>query len=330
MVIGIEDRGREIDGTVALEWAHKIQLSDRVRIVIARHRDACAKISARRRLVNINNAEQTVSGRPIVANIEQELIRQLLLNVQAPLLGIRELPVCLYPFERLRRQIDIGRSCRRIVHRRTRNGDIANERRVGKKIVFHKPYGRRIVENPEAGADRGLFCPKRVPRNTHTRSNIEELLVGNCPAKRRVLSGDDYSIQRNTGASYDQARGWINLLCLGGIVDCGEKAGIAVFRVKWLAVMREAGSICQREIGMDTVLVLTVKIEGALADFGGNIQFRLAELAHVAQQEAGPLLLKRLISIGICAKEGELPVTGIRACIVLVFLITVITEAVLH
>src|SRR4051812_36615196 len=106
MVIGIEDRGREIDRAIAFEWTHKIQLSDGVRIAIARRQDACGNISAQRWLVNINNAEQMVSGRPIVANIEQELIRQLLLNVEAPLLGIRKLPVCLYSLERLGRQID--------------------------------------------------------------------------------------------------------------------------------------------------------------------------------------------------------------------------------
>src|SRR5438270_4214083 len=81
---------------------------------------------------------------------------------------------------------------------------------------------------------------------------------------------------------------------------------------------------------MDPVFVLAVKIERTLADFGGDVQLGLAVLAHVAQQEAGPLLLKRLVSIGICAKERELPVAGIRARVILVFLVTVITEAVLH
>src|SRR4051812_39351596 len=101
MVIGIEDRRRKVDGAEPFKWTHKVQLSDRVRIVIARHRDACGNISARRRLVNVNNAKQMVSGRPIVADIKQELMRQLLLNIEAPLLGIREFPVCLYSFERL-------------------------------------------------------------------------------------------------------------------------------------------------------------------------------------------------------------------------------------
>src|SRR5205807_701420 len=180
VVVGTENRRRNIDRPISLERTHQ---AEHARIgAIDGAGFACGSdhrsiaVRTRQGLVNIHNSNQVFARVAVVSDVENEAHGQLLLHIQTPHLGIRQAPACSHSFYELRVGIHARRAGRGIIKDRVGNVDCPHKRRIDKEIVFQKTDRGSIVEHPEASSNRSLTVPKWVPGKTEARSEVRASL----------------------------------------------------------------------------------------------------------------------------------------------------------
>ena len=130
--------------------------------------------------------------RPEVADVEHEGRRQLLLDIQRELLGIRRVVVKRGAFNEARRRRGRNgcRSTRGVVQNRGRervvghSGWIVKDRRL---IVAHF---RRVIGPAIAASERGFAVAEEVISETETRREVVFVRMGDLVAERRRMACD--------------------------------------------------------------------------------------------------------------------------------------------
>src|SRR5580698_5069593 len=123
------------------------------RIISEASLDGCIiDIGTRQRLIDVYLRKLMGTLRPVVAYVKNDVVRDLTLDVEIPLLRIRLVPICRHTAHRLHAVIGCSTGAR-IIEGTTRDSRVAHERRIDELTIFQESNTRRIQEDSIATAN---------------------------------------------------------------------------------------------------------------------------------------------------------------------------------
>ena len=334
MIVRIEPALDRVDRRIPPVWTQRVQPRRR------RARDhvtACRNQSCRGRrtrpdLIDVDHTDQIRALRSHIACGHNHVFANLPLYVQAPLLRVRRMQIHRSAAQRQRSQRNHRRACRRVVQLSAGDSDRLHQRRISKHVLLQNAHQRGVIEDAVAASNTGLTIAPRIPREPHTRGQIQALLPAHLRAIRRCGARNGNPVQPVAGVGHQVARVWIDLRSVGRRIQRPVKVGKRLpVRIRLTEVGVPQPHV-QREVRGQTVVILHIQLESPGADIRRQIQRCLAEGGHVAQQEVRPAL-----HVGIrrgkrrrarCIGERERTRVGARRIFLLA--IEVVLEAHLH
>src|SRR3984885_15490050 len=106
--------------------------------------------------------------RPVITGVDNDVVFQLALNVEVPLLRVWLMPLGAGPTHRL--HAVVGRASRRgLIERRVVDGGVAHKGRVDEFVVIEKGHTRRLDKEAVAAAYRRLAVSVRIEGEAQPR-----------------------------------------------------------------------------------------------------------------------------------------------------------------
>src|SRR5207248_8702591 len=126
----------------------------------------------RLQLVDVGQSQQMCALGTAVSNVHDEVGREFVLNVQAPLLGIGYVHIRIGSTQRSERSCAGSAASSRIAERCIGNHYVLKERRINKDVLLEYAYQRCSVSGAISSANRRLPGLAGIPGRHDTRSKV--------------------------------------------------------------------------------------------------------------------------------------------------------------